>query len=45
MKARAVARYAVHAKTVEEDRGRAVAKFGAEPEEWAFNHWVWIDKP
>ena len=45
VKARAAARYAVRAKTEEEGRGRAVAKFGAEPEEGGFNHWVWIDEP
>ena len=44
MKARAAARYAVHGKTEEEGRGRAVAKFGAETEEGGFNHWVWIDE-
>jgi len=45
VKAGAAARYAVRAKTEEEGRGRAVAKFWAELEEGGFNHWVWIDEP
>jgi len=45
VKARAAAWYAVRAKTEEEGRWRAVAKFGAEPVEGGFNHWVWIDEP
>ena len=40
VKARAAARHAVRAKTDPEGRVKAVAKFGAEPEEWGFNHWV-----
>jgi len=40
VKARAAAQYAVCAKTEEEGRGSAVAKFGAELEEGGFNHWV-----
>ena len=41
IKARGAARHSVRAKTEPEGRVRTAAKFGAEPEEGGFNHWVW----
>jgi len=44
IKAHAAGRYVARAETDEEARGKAVAKFGGEPEEGDYNLWLEVDK-